>query len=129
MAILIRPQALAAASQRPYNQIMTGDLMKYRNISSACLSAAFIAMTGLAATFAGHAAHAAFPERPVRLIVPFAPGGGTDMISRLLAEGMARELKQPVIVENKPGAGTTIGSDEVARARPDGYTLLMATFA
>ncbi|MGX9937375.1 Bug family tripartite tricarboxylate transporter substrate binding protein [Advenella kashmirensis] len=103
--------------------------MKTRNISSACLKAAFVAITGLTAVFSGQAAHAAFPERPVRLIVPFAPGGGTDMISRLLAEGMARELKQPVIVENKPGAGTTIGSDEVARARPDGYTLLMATFA
>lgn len=92
--------------------------MKKRNISSACLKAAFVAITGLTAALAGQAAHAAFPERPVRLIVPFAPGGGTDMISRLLAEGMARELKQPVIVENKPGAGTTIGSDEVARRAP-----------
>lgn len=103
--------------------------MKNKILSGACLNIAVMAITGLTAAFVSQPSHAAYPERPVRLIVPFAPGGGTDMISRLLAEGMARELKQPVIVENKPGAGTTIGSDDVARARPDGYTLLMATFA
>lgn len=91
--------------------------------------AALITITGLTPLFSGQPALAAYPERPIRLIVPFAPGGGTDMISRLLADGMGKELKQTVIVENKPGAGTTIGSDEVARSRPDGYTLLMATFA
>ncbi|MYN11790.1 tripartite tricarboxylate transporter substrate binding protein [Pusillimonas sp. TS35] len=74
-------------------------------------------------------ASAAFPEHPVRIVVPFAPGGGTDLISRLLGDGMSKALGQPVIVENKPGAGTTIGSEEVARSKPDGYTLLMATFA
>ncbi|AHG63366.1 Bug family tripartite tricarboxylate transporter substrate binding protein [Advenella mimigardefordensis] len=103
--------------------------MKNKTLAGACLKVALMAITGLTAAVASQPTHAAYPERPVRLIVPFAPGGGTDMISRLLAEGMARELKQPVIVENKPGAGTTIGSDDVARARPDGYTLLMATFA
>ncbi|OWW21141.1 tripartite tricarboxylate transporter substrate binding protein [Noviherbaspirillum denitrificans] len=74
-------------------------------------------------------AHAAYPEKLVRIIVPFAPGGGTDIIARSLADGMARELGQPVIVENKPGGGTIIGSDAVAKSPPDGYTLLMATFA
>ena len=103
--------------------------MNNKTLSGICLKVALMAITGLTAVFSSQATHAAYPDRPVRLIVPFAPGGGTDMISRLLAEGMARELKQPVIVENKPGAGTTIGSDDVARARPDGYTLLMATFA
>jgi tripartite-type tricarboxylate transporter receptor subunit TctC len=72
---------------------------------------------------------AAFPEKPVRLVVPFAPGGGTDTIARTLAVGMARELGQPVIVDNKPGAGTVIGDDNVAKSPPDGYSIVIATFA
>lgn len=75
------------------------------------------------------AAHAAYPDKLIRIIVPFAPGGGTDLITRTLSVGMAQHLGQTVIVENKPGAGTIIGSDVVARSEPDGYTLLMATFA
>jgi tripartite-type tricarboxylate transporter receptor subunit TctC len=89
-------------------------------------------LLGAAAAAAGSLAlnaHAAFPDRPIRIVVPFAPGGGTDLISRTVAEGMARELGQPVIVDNKPGAGTIIGTDFVAKAAPDGLTLLMATFA
>ena len=74
-------------------------------------------------------AFAQFPDKPVRLVVPFAPGGGTDLIARTLAQGMARELGQPVIVENKPGAGTILGSEMVAKSPPDGYTVLVATFA
>lgn len=72
---------------------------------------------------------AAYPEKPLRLIVPFAPGGGTDQISRALGAGLAQQLGQPVVIENKPGAGTVIGMDSVAKAAPDGYTLVMATFA
>src|SRR5690606_33404005 len=63
---------------------------------------------------------------PVRIIVPFSPGGATDIMTRLLAERLGKELGQPVIVENKPGGGTLIASDYVARAEPDGYTYLMA---
>lgn len=74
-------------------------------------------------------AHAEFPDKPVRLIVPFAPGGGTDLIARTLAGGMQQALGQSVIVENKPGGGTVIGSDMVAKSAPDGYTLVVATFA
>jgi tripartite-type tricarboxylate transporter receptor subunit TctC len=72
---------------------------------------------------------AIYPERTVRIIVPFAPGGGTDVVARTLADAMAKDLGTPVIIENKPGAGTIIGTQAVAMSRPDGYTLLMGTFS
>ncbi len=75
------------------------------------------------------AAHAEFPEKPMRLIVPFAPGGGTDTIARSLGSLLAKSLGQPVIIENKPGGSTMIGSETVANSPPDGYTLLVATLA
>jgi tripartite-type tricarboxylate transporter receptor subunit TctC len=70
-----------------------------------------------------------YPSRPIRLVIPFSAGGGTDLIGRTLAEGMARELGQAVIVENKGGGGTVIGSDYVAKSNPDGYTLLLTSSA
>ncbi|TXI12407.1 MAG: tripartite tricarboxylate transporter substrate binding protein [Polynucleobacter sp.] len=70
-----------------------------------------------------------FPSKPVKLIVPFSPGGGTDIITRTLGQAMAQDLGQSVIVENKPGAGTMIGTDFVAKSPADGYTLVMATIA
>jgi tripartite-type tricarboxylate transporter receptor subunit TctC len=76
------------------------------------------------------AAHAGvYPERPVKIVVPFAPGGGTDVIARTLADALGKELGQSVFVENKPGASTIVGTEAVATSPPDGYTLLMATFA
>lgn len=83
------------------------------------------AVSGVAAS----PSFAAYPDRTVRIIVPFAPGGGTDLIARSIGTGMSQALGQSVIVDNKPGAGTIIGTDAVAKSPADGYTLLIATFA
>jgi tripartite-type tricarboxylate transporter receptor subunit TctC len=72
---------------------------------------------------------AVYPERSVKIVVPFAPGGGTDVVARTLAHEMEKDLGVSIIIENRPGAGTIVGTQAVATSRPDGYTLLMGTFA
>jgi tripartite-type tricarboxylate transporter receptor subunit TctC len=90
------------------------------------------ATLGLAALIAAPAmarAQAPFPARPLRLIVPYPPGGVTDIMGRLIAEPMGRHLGQPVVVENRPGAGGNIGALAAAQAEPDGHTLFLGTMA
>ncbi|VCU70363.1 Tripartite tricarboxylate transporter family receptor [Pigmentiphaga humi] len=94
-----------------------------RQTRRACLSILAAALAG-----AGAMAHAAgFPESPITIVVPFPPGGPTDTTARLVGKTLSKQLGQPVVVENRAGAGGTVGSTYVARAKPDGYTLLWAS--
>jgi len=79
----------------------------------------------IACAFGPDAAAQAFPTRPIRLVVTYPPGGGADLMARLIAPKMGETLGQPVVVENKPGASGQIGAGEVARAAPDGYTIML----
>jgi len=94
----------------------------HRRLAAAALAA------GLAAAPLSVAAQD-FPTRPVRMVAPFAPGGGTDISARILAEGLTQSLGQTVVVDNRPGAGSVLGTDIVAKANPDGYTLLLGNIS
>ena len=72
---------------------------------------------------------AAYPSRPIKIIVPFAPGGTTDIVGRIIAQQLSQKLGQTFVVENIGGAGGTLGATNAARAVPDGYTVFMATVA
>ena len=87
---------------------------------AACLAAALVSMT---------AAHAqpAYPQKPIRMVVPFPPGGGTDILARLFGQKMSETLGQQIIIDNRGGAGGTIGTDIAAKAAPDGYTLILVS--
>jgi tripartite-type tricarboxylate transporter receptor subunit TctC len=86
-----------------------------------------LAFFALACVCFGAGAQNAWPTRPVKVVVPFPAGGPTDVMTRILSEKLTQALGQPVVVENKPGAGGTIGADFVAKSSPDGYTFVMAT--
>ncbi len=82
-------------------------------------------LAALALTLTAVAAHAAdWPAKPIKFVVPFCPGGANDLVARAVAEAAAKQLGQPIIIDNKPGAGSVLGSDIVAKSAPDGYTFL-----
>jgi tripartite-type tricarboxylate transporter receptor subunit TctC len=86
----------------------------------------YVVLAVLAIAGIGGAMAQGFPRGPVRLVVPFPPGGGTDVVARNIAPKMAEELGQPVVIDNRPGAGGNIGAEFVAKAPADGYTILLA---
>src|SRR4051812_37714966 len=89
-------------------------------LSMSCASASLMVCS--------HASAQSYPVKPVRVIVPFPPGGNSDRIARIIGQKLTETWRQSVIIENRPGAGGTVGSDVAAKAPPDGYTLLIGTF-
>ena len=86
-----------------------------------------LACLAIASSTAGHAQDDGYPNKPVRIVVPFAAGGSTDVVARILGDKLQAEFKQPFLIDNRAGASGNIGADAVAKAAPDGYTLLMGT--
>lgn len=105
------------------NTSNTRSSRRRRLIQSLCLGVAAV----LAPAVAGAQAQAPYPAKPIRFIVPYPPGGGTDIVARLVAQKMAASMGQQVVVDNKPGASTIIGTDLLAKAPPDGYTIGLIT--
>ena len=108
-----------------YLSLWGSDYMKWIVMRTKLQSAFATLFTGLILCSVTHAQ--SFPNKPIRLIVPFAPGGSTDIIARAVGDALGRQLGQPVIVENKAGGGGSVGALEVMRAPKDGYTIGMAT--
>jgi tripartite-type tricarboxylate transporter receptor subunit TctC len=112
---------VSVVTQQP-SQTHPGDIFMTRLVRALAL---IVASLGLAAALP--AAAQVFPDKPVRVIVPFPPGGATDALARLMAEKLAERWKQPVTVENRPGANTVLGTDVVAKSAPDGHVLGIVT--
>jgi tripartite-type tricarboxylate transporter receptor subunit TctC len=99
--------------------------MRHRFLFSLVLAA--VLGSGIGSGSSGIAVAQTWPDRPIRLVVPFPPGGSTDVVGRMIGEQLRQRLGQPIVVENKAGAGGTIGSDSVAKSVPDGNTLVIGT--
>src|SRR5688572_169951 len=90
------------------------------------IAAASVAISHAQAQAQTSDAAAGYPSRPVRMVVPFSPGGGTDIVARTIAQKLGDAWGQPFLVENRPGANGIVGTDAVAKSKPDGYTILVA---
>ena len=90
-----------------------------------CWMVAALALAAIAPITPAHAQADTFPNRPIKLIVPFPPGGGADLTARTLAQKMGESMGQPIVVDNRPGANGSLGTDAVAKSAPDGYTILL----
>ena len=101
-------------------------LMKIKNLTKLINTFWYF---GFVCFFISSICFAQYPDRPIKMIVPFSPGGGTDLVARTLGSIVNEDLRQPIIIENKPGGSTVIGTDALAKSAPDGYTLVVATFA
>src|SRR5688500_2631283 len=95
--------------------------MLKRSLNAGLLAAAAIGL------LAGIGSTIAYPTKPVTMVVPFPPGGSTDIVGRVIAEGLSKQIGQPVVIENRGGAGGTVGTAAVAKAAPDGHTLSIGT--
>src|SRR5690606_36798078 len=103
-----------------------GIIMSRQSLLSRCLQHSVLAIAGAGALAMAPMAHAAWPDdRPIQMIVPFPAGSSPDVLARSIAEPLAKDLGQAVVVENKPGAGGNIGTRYATRAKPDGYTILL----
>lgn len=100
-------------------------MISLKKLNPVGVSLAFAACAIAAFSPVGNEARAAYPDKPVRLIVPFAPGGPSDVLARAIAQKLNAALGQPVLAENKPGAGTNLAAEFVAKSAPDGYTLFL----
>ena len=94
-----------------------------------CIRSTYFGVVLLGSTVGAALAQQPYPSKPIRVVVAYAAGQGTDIATRYLTEQMSRDLGQPIIVDNKPGAGGNLGTEITALAQPDGYTLTMGTNA
>jgi tripartite-type tricarboxylate transporter receptor subunit TctC len=104
-----------------------GEKLVLRLIAATCVTAALIPATTALAQGRDAASSNGYPSKPVRMIVPLAPGGGSDIVGRILAQALTQQWGRTVVVDNRPGAGSTLGTTLAARAAPDGYTLLVTS--
>lgn len=128
--LLLSPIAPLLAAERTVrsNFIRTGELLRRLRSASVCtlIGAAVSCAASQPSALAGDISVDAWPQRTVRMVVPFPPGGGTDAVARALGQKLSSRLGKPVVIDNKPGASTIIGTEAVVRADADGYTLLVS---